>query len=242
MDLVVVQHGGDPVRADEEAVADLTLDREQVGLGRAALLQGPHEHRPARMVRGLVDREPALVDQALHEGVVVGDLVELAVAEQVGTGVADVTHPHPRAVDQQRDQRRARTAQGGIGVGDVREPVRGGVHRGAERAEQIDVVQIDAVERGVDLGDGIDRHCARDLAVGVPAHSVGDGDESRAGVCGVLVHGAAAPDVGSGRRAHRRSHGSTFSTTVRPPRSGTGVSPERVRSVTCRDVLRCPGR
>ena len=55
---------------------------------------------------------------------------------------------HPRAVEQRRDQRRPRPAQRRIGVGDIGEPLRSGVHRGAESAEQVDVLQVDPVERG----------------------------------------------------------------------------------------------
>jgi hypothetical protein len=66
VDLVVVQHRGHSVRADEEPVADAPFHGEQVGFGWAALLQGADEDRAARMVHSLVRGEPALVDQALH--------------------------------------------------------------------------------------------------------------------------------------------------------------------------------
>ena len=46
--------------------------------------------------------DPALVDERLHVGVVVGDLRELAVAQQVGAGVADVGEPDPAARPEQR--------------------------------------------------------------------------------------------------------------------------------------------
>jgi hypothetical protein len=79
--------------------------------------------------------------------VIVGELVELAVAQEVGTGITDVPHAHAGAVDQQRNQCRAGSAQRGVGVGDVGEPPRRGVHRRPEGAEQVDVVQLDAVEQ-----------------------------------------------------------------------------------------------
>ena len=41
---------------------------------------------------GLLGRDPAGVDEALDEGVVGRDLLELAVAEAVDAGVADVSH------------------------------------------------------------------------------------------------------------------------------------------------------
>jgi hypothetical protein len=42
------------------------------------------------VVGGLLAGDLALVDEVLHERVVVGELAELPVAQQVGAGVADV--------------------------------------------------------------------------------------------------------------------------------------------------------
>ena len=42
------------------------------------------------MAVGLLSGDPALVDQGLDEGVVLGDLGQLTVAQQIAAGVADV--------------------------------------------------------------------------------------------------------------------------------------------------------
>ena len=83
---------GQPVRAEQVAVAGAGLADRDVGLDVAAE-QRPQDHRLARMVLGLVGREPAGVDEVLDVGVVVGDLRQVVAAQQVGARVADVDEP-----------------------------------------------------------------------------------------------------------------------------------------------------
>jgi hypothetical protein len=51
--------------------------------------------------------DAALVDQALHERVVAGELADLVVAIEVGAAVADVTHRQPLPVEQRDGRGRA---------------------------------------------------------------------------------------------------------------------------------------
>ena len=55
--------------------------------------------------------DPALVDEALHERVVGGELGELAVAEQVAAAVADVADADPGAVEERGRGRGAGAAR-----------------------------------------------------------------------------------------------------------------------------------
>ena len=70
-----------------------------------------------------------------------------------------------------------------------------------EGAEQVGrrVVVVEGGERGD--GDG-----ARDVTRGGAAHAVGDGDQARTRVDGVLVVRADQPDVGSRREAQHEAH------------------------------------
>jgi hypothetical protein len=151
--------------------------------------------------------EPAL-ELLLNDGVIFGQLVRATVAKQVDAAVADVAHHRLLAGREQRHHRGAhaalaRVARGdGVDVrarledgalhqlGDVLAALDGG--RLGERFEQ----RPAALER---LADGLDRLGARDLARGVPAHSIGDDVEAQriVGEERVLIVLALAPDIGA---------------------------------------------
>ena len=76
---VVADDAGQAVGADQVAVADPGLADRQVGLVVRVAGQHPGDHRPLRVALGLVLGDLALVDQALHERVVVGEPGDLAV-------------------------------------------------------------------------------------------------------------------------------------------------------------------
>ena len=73
-----LDHPGQAVGAEQVAVADLGLAQGQVGIDLAAAVERPQQDRALRVGGGLLRGDPAVVHQRLHEGVVVGDLVELA--------------------------------------------------------------------------------------------------------------------------------------------------------------------
>ena len=173
---------GQPVGADQIAVAGPDLADGQIGLDVVAAAQRAHQQRALRVGGGLLLGDPALVDQALHPGVVLGDLGEHAVAQQVGAGVADVDEAEPLAGPQQGGQRGAHALQLRVLLDHHAQLVVGALHGGAERGEDVGaghvVVELD--EGGDHLGGG-------DLAGGLAAHAVGDGEQPGAGVAGVLV-------------------------------------------------------
>ena len=64
------------------------------------------------MHRGLVGGEPALADELLDQAVVDGELAELAVVQEVGARVADVTDQDGAAGhERRRGERGAHAAQ-----------------------------------------------------------------------------------------------------------------------------------
>jgi hypothetical protein len=173
---------GQAVGADQVAVAGADLADGQVGLDPLAAAQGPHEQGPLRVRGRLLLGDAALVDQALHPGVVLGDLGQHPVAQQVGARVADVDEAEPLTGPQQRGQGGAHALQGRVVLDHLPQLLVGALHGGAERGE--DVGAGDVVVEGDDGGDHLG---GGDLAGGLAAHAVGDREQSRTGVAGVLV-------------------------------------------------------
>jgi len=87
---VFADHARESVAAQEVAIAGACLTNRQVRFGVRATVQYAKDHRALRMRRNVGLVELALVDEVLHQRVVVGDLRELAVAQQVGAGIPDV--------------------------------------------------------------------------------------------------------------------------------------------------------
>ena len=86
---LLADDAGQAVGAEQVAVAGPGLAHGEVGLDLLAV-EGAQQQRALRVAVGLLGGDPAVVDQRLDERVVVGDLGQLAVAHQVGAGVADV--------------------------------------------------------------------------------------------------------------------------------------------------------
>ena len=81
--------------------------------------------------------DPALVDQGLHEGVVVGELGERAVAEEVGAAVADVADADPGPSKSGDGRGGAGAVERGVLVDQLGDPVVGAVQRAGDLAEQV---------------------------------------------------------------------------------------------------------
>ena len=137
---------------------------------------------PLRMRRGLLGGDLALVDQRLHQRVVLGDLEDLAVADQVGPRVADVRQPELGARPQQRGQRGAHAVQRGVGLDHVAQRAVGAADRVVEGVQQLAARHV-GVQRPQRLDDGGAGH----LAGRVTAHPVGHREQPGSGVRGVLV-------------------------------------------------------
>ncbi len=150
---------------------------------------------------GLLRGDPALVDQALHPGVVLGDLVEPAVAQQVGAGVADVDHAHPLAGPEHRGEGAAHAFELRVLLDHLAQALVGALHGVVQQGEQVGArdVLVEADDRAEDLG-------GRDLTGRRPAHAVGDGEQPGPGVAGVLVALTDQTLVGPGGEAQHEAH------------------------------------
>ncbi len=173
---------GETVGADQVAVAGADLADGEVRLDVVAAAQRAHQQRTLRVRRRLLLGDAPLVDEALHPGVVLRDLREHAVPQQVRAGVADVDEAQALAGPEQGGERGAHPLQLRVLLDHHPELVVGALHGGAQRGED-----VGAGDLVVELHEGRDDLGAGDLARGLAAHAVGDGEKTGAGVTGVLV-------------------------------------------------------
>src|SRR5579875_2437888 len=98
-DGLVADRVGESVQAQQVTVTGVYLPH---GQGRLDLVtgQGPHDQRALRVAVRLLPGDAPLVNQGLDKRVVLGDLRQLAVAQQVPARVADVHQPKPVAREQ----------------------------------------------------------------------------------------------------------------------------------------------
>ena len=108
--LVVRDHRGEPVRAEQEEVARAAGDGIGVHLHVGLGAQRPGDDRALRMVLGRLRRDLPAALELGHQRVVARELLELAVAEAVGAAVAHVAEADLVAVHLGGGQRRAHAA------------------------------------------------------------------------------------------------------------------------------------
>ena len=202
-DLRAAHDAGEAVGAQHVAVAVPCLAHRQIGLHRVHAVEGAHEQRSPGVDRGLLLRDAAGIDEGLHVGVVVGDLRQLAIAQQVGARVADVHDGQPIAEPVDAGDRRAHPREVGVRGDDVGDAVAHLRDRVAERAQHL--VRRRRVH--VEVGHGRHRDGAGELPGRMPAHAVGHEQQRGAGVAGVLVALADESDVGPGGVAQDEGHG-----------------------------------
>ena len=129
----------------------LTLEQEQVRLRRGVLLQRAHQPRPPWVDGRLRLGQPTLVDHRLDHRVIAGEPVQLAVAQQVGTRVADVRDADPQPAHQERDHRGAGAAQVRVLLGQGGQPGRRVADGGPELRQQVDLLQVGAAQPLVEV-------------------------------------------------------------------------------------------
>ena len=96
-DVGVGEHAGQAVRAEEVEVARPHLHLAHVHQHVALAAEGAGDHVLERMGARLLLGEEARHHLLVDPGVVLGELVEAAVAQAVGPAVADVRHRGARA-------------------------------------------------------------------------------------------------------------------------------------------------
>lgn len=171
LDRGVVDHVGQAVAAQQEAVAQLALEPVEVGLVVVPAEHDAQQERAVRVHTRLLGRQLALLHEALHEGVVGADLGELAVAQQVRAGVADVGGGEAFAVPQHGLERGAHALDRGVVLHQLAEPVVGVGDGLLEGLERVDVGQL-----AVELADDVHGLRGGEVAGRCATHAVGDGD------------------------------------------------------------------
>ena len=114
-DVVVRHHRREPVGAEEEEVARLGLDRGRVDVDLGIGAERARDHRALRVGVGLLGREPSAPHEVADERVVLGQLLQLAVADPVRARVADVAERDPSAREEGRRHRRPHAGDVGVG-------------------------------------------------------------------------------------------------------------------------------
>ena len=106
----------EPVGREEELVARQDLDEEGVDLDALVDADRAGDRVLVRDLLDLLARELAALDELVEDRVVLGELLDPAVAHQVDAAVADVRDEAVRARDEQRRERRAHAALLGVGL------------------------------------------------------------------------------------------------------------------------------
>ena len=186
----LLDHRREPVRADQVHVARPGAIGHRVHLDLRLGAESPRDDRTLRMVLGLRVREPPLPAQLLDQRMVGGEELQLTVAPPVRAAVADMGEAQFVAVQQSRGEGRPHARSRGVRL---REPVDPRVCILGDPAQV-------GLGRDFDLGVGgerLRRDPRGDLPRLGPAHPVGDGEERRVRVVGVLVRASLPADVGS---------------------------------------------
>ena len=92
---VVVDQAAHAVAAEHQPVAGHHRHHGQVGVVRRLAVEHLQQQRPVRVDRGVGLADLAVVDQGLNPAVVVGEPLQLALAQPVGAAVADVGQAEP---------------------------------------------------------------------------------------------------------------------------------------------------
>ena len=223
----ILQHAAQTVRTQQPAVGRVGLADGDVGPRvDIEVAEHAHDHVALRMVARLGLGDAAGVDEMLHVAVILGHTHQVAVAQQIGAGVADMReHPVPL---HQRDRRDGRAHAGqlafALGLADdgvVRGQHRGLHHRGAGVDVQLGVVAFDMRQR-------TDRNRGGRVTAGVASHAVADGYEMLTSERRVLIVAADRAHIRNGRgiqeqrlRSIGRQDRHLNSKVVAPMRTGT---------------------
>ena len=211
----------------------------------------PDDHVLVRERGDLLGREALHLDVVVEQRVVVGELLDLPVADTVAAAVADVREVHAVLDGEGAHDRGAHAPLLGVALGGLVDPEVGELDRRDQAvllvaARAVHLVRPRALRvlgRGrEELAHRVHGHLGRDLAGRVPAHAVGHDVEAILAEDreAVLVVISLATDVrlAGGFHAERRRHGGSFRGERR-----CGASREGARVDPCVSIrLRPPER
>ncbi len=129
----VVEDAGAAVAAQQDPVAGGEVDVEQVRVGLVHPVHRPQDQVAVRVGAGLLLGDPAVVDEALDEGVVLRQPAQRPLAQQVAPAVPDVADGDLGPVEERGGDRRTGAVELGVLVDELGEPVVGAVDRARHR-------------------------------------------------------------------------------------------------------------
>ena len=185
-----VEGAAGAVAAHEDAVAGLGGELEEVGLLVADAVEGLEDEVAVRVGPRLLLGDAPLVDERLHEGVVVGELAQLAAAVEVGAAVADVADAEAGAVEERDGRGGGGAVEVGVLLDQLGDPVVGAVHGPGELAEDVLVGLL------VELAQRLHGGAGGQVTAYGAADAVADRQQPGPGVAAVLVLATHAADVG----------------------------------------------
>ena len=209
LDLLLGDHPGEPVGAQEEPVTveepDVLLVERDVGLRP----ERTDQHVAMRVHLGFRRGDLSRLHHPVHQRVVVRELPEGPRPQQVGAGVAHVHQVRQVALDHRGRERGPHPGDGPVGS-------RAFEDRSVRRLDLFGEGRCSFAER---LGDRRERQLGRDLPTAMPTHPVRDGVQGRLEQVGVLVPRAHLPDVrrDPGLDPHRPSSRIVVPTRIRSP-------------------------
>ena len=183
-----------PIRAQQDAVARLGFECKEGRLHRTPGI-GLQDEGLLWVGRNIFCSQLALIHQGLHIGIVLGDLLELAIAQQISARIAHMANTKGGAIEQHRGQRRAHALGLWVG-GDVLADGLIGVI-GSSRKECLRVLLTRILIQDFEV---VDHELGGDLTRGMPAHAIGQNQQVGSGVSGVLIISADKPAVRLGKK------------------------------------------
>src|SRR4029077_12577484 len=163
----VADRVGEAVRAQQVAITGAYFPHGQGGLD---LMTGerPHAQRSLRVAVCLFPGDPPFVNQGLDERVVLGDLGQLAVAQQIAARIADVRQPKTVAREQDCGECSAHPLEVGFHLDLCGDGGVAGTYRPVELGQQVAAGFV-----VVEVGQCGNYQLGSDFSGGVPAHAVG---------------------------------------------------------------------
>ena len=167
---LIGHHPAEPVAAEHPAVSGSGLVDRHVDLGHTLhVTQNAHQHAAPGVHQRLLGGDFAKLNQALHKGVVCGDLLHAAIAGQVDARVADVRGYHAVLVQQHAAEGGAHALKFGV--------LDHGLHQHRvglkNAAAQAVYALLNGVVALVAQGDALRGDGRCDVTAGVPTHAVG---------------------------------------------------------------------
>ena len=174
-DREVADEAREPVGAEQHDVAVPYRHDAGVHIELGPRAERARDHRALRMHRRLLVRQTSCALELGHEGVVVRELLQGAVAQQVRARVPDVPEHDPVAlvVDENGRDRRAHAGRRRIAL----RVLEHAAVRLEDRAPQAILARF-ALDRR-QLAERVDREARRELAGTRAAHAVGDDEQGR---------------------------------------------------------------